>query len=858
MITADLRKRVSLSAIEEEIIARRLMQSYREDPIKWYVERWKGKETDFIWSKHPEYEEHQWDGDKDPLASAWREAAKGNWFAIEAATGCHAKGTELIMFDGSFKKVEDIIVGDLLMGDDSTPRTVLSLARGREKMVRITPHRYGDSFIVNESHILSLKKTPTPGKYKTKPEIVNVSVKDYLEWSNQDKHLYKLYRKPVDFKFQNVPYEPYFVGAWIGDGTRSTNGITNIDPELIQYIYEYADRLGYSVVKQEQLREYLQNNCTVSDEKRIPDVYLYNTDKVRLELLAGLIDTDGNVTCGGYAFSTIYKTLADQVVFLARSLGFSANCNRYENNYKGYYHIHIYGACDKIPVKIQRKKLGPRQQKKNQLVSGFTVEKLPVADYYGFELDQNHLYLLKDFTVTHNTSKTFMLAKLVFWFLDVWPDSLVVTSAPKQDQLKLHLWAEVGRGFKKFKKLRPSAELFSLRLKADNRPDKLKDDGDEDFSSSWQAVGFVVGTGANEDSATKAQGFHRENMLIIMEECAGMPDQIMTAFQNTSVGGNNIIAAVGNPDSQSDTLHRFVTSKMPRVKSFRVSAYDFPNVVIGRELIPGAVTRQSINERLMKYGENSNLYKSRVRGISPEQSIDSLIMLDWINQCVDLQVQDDSYNAVGVDVANSEEGDKAALVWGLGCALTEIQEFQCPNATHLAYNLIYSAGELAKRGYQDYKTGKIEEYNIMTGCVGVDSVGVGVATLNALNDLQVGAVGLAGGQWDEAIPSDPDGKPMWKFSNLRTQMYWQLREDLREKRISIQLKDGLMLEQIKFELCVPKVSYTSSYIVLESKENIKKRMGGKSPNVADAIAYWNWMRHGYKLGPQVFLNISGG
>jgi late competence protein required for DNA uptake (superfamily II DNA/RNA helicase) len=67
---------------------------------------------------------------------------------------CLGKGTEILLFDGSKKKVEDIIIGYLLMGDDSTPRQVLSLARGREMMYKITGTNQCN-YIVNESHILN-------------------------------------------------------------------------------------------------------------------------------------------------------------------------------------------------------------------------------------------------------------------------------------------------------------------------------------------------------------------------------------------------------------------------------------------------------------------------------------------------------------------------------------------------------------------------------------------------------------------------------------------------------------------------------------------------------------------------------
>ena len=102
------------------------------------------------------------------------------------------------------------------------------------------------------------------------------------------------------------------------------------------------------------------------------------------------------------------------------------------------------------------------------------------------------------------TSKTYWLSRLVFWYLDCYEDSLVVTSAPKQEQLKLHLWSEIGKAMRKFKALRPDCNHLNLKLKVQGG-----DDEEDDFTDSWMAVGFVAGTGADEKSATKAQGFHR-------------------------------------------------------------------------------------------------------------------------------------------------------------------------------------------------------------------------------------------------------------------------------------------------------------------------------------------------------------
>ena len=72
---------------------------------------------------------------------------------------CLARGTPVMLHDGTIRPVEEIRVGDLLMGDDSAPRRVLSLARGRERMVRVVPTAgYHEPYTVNRSHILSVQR----------------------------------------------------------------------------------------------------------------------------------------------------------------------------------------------------------------------------------------------------------------------------------------------------------------------------------------------------------------------------------------------------------------------------------------------------------------------------------------------------------------------------------------------------------------------------------------------------------------------------------------------------------------------------------------------------------------------------
>jgi superfamily II DNA or RNA helicase len=152
-------------------------------------------------------------------------------------------------------------------------------------------------------------------------------------------------------------------------------------------------------------------NFSIGKEKHIPHKYLLLSSRNRLELLAGLMDSDGSLSCNGYDFINKSKNISESVLFLARSVGLAAYINKSIKgikslDFKGvYWRVSITGNTSIIPCKISRKKAYKRKQKKNPLVTGFKVKKLYEDNYYGFELDGNHLYCMGDFTVTHNTGK---------------------------------------------------------------------------------------------------------------------------------------------------------------------------------------------------------------------------------------------------------------------------------------------------------------------------------------------------------------------------------------------------------------------------------------------------------------------
>jgi len=365
----------------------------------------------------------------------------------ELPTGCHAKGQLIMLHDGSVVPVEDIKVGTQLMGMDGHPRSVLATIKGIGPMNKIIPTK-GEPFIVNDKHILTLARTNTHRQYRDAEKlrkdckynsIIDVSVSDYLKWSKTQKHIHKLFRVGIDFENDNaLPLDPYFLGVLLGDGS-ITGGIkiTTMDKEISDEVFHQARKFNLSVNIYQQDRNrssdysitqgkiklggYYENPITrilrdldlfgsTSGNKFIPDIYKTASRNNRLELLAGLMDTDGSLD-GTYDYISKSHKLSNDVAYVARSLGFAAYVSRVikasQNGTKGlYYRVCISGELSIVPCRIKNKQAPVRKQIKSVLRTGFTVEHDGVYRYYGFKLDGDGRYLLGDFTVTHNSGKT--------------------------------------------------------------------------------------------------------------------------------------------------------------------------------------------------------------------------------------------------------------------------------------------------------------------------------------------------------------------------------------------------------------------------------------------------------------------
>lgn len=366
---------------------------------------------------------------------------------IVLATGCHAIGSKVLTADGDAVAVENVHVGDCLLGMDGTPRRVIAVHHGEKPCYEITPTK-GNPFVVTEDHVLSLVKTTIRRDgfpSQAGGGIVDVSVKDYISRSRTFKHQHKLFRPSMlDFPVDeaSLPIPPYIVGVLLGDGgLRHAINVTTAEPEVLGELRSYAASLGYALRaepaglantwifqtgeggrKGSRLRRMLAQTGLLgcgSGEKHIPRQYLTASSFHRLELLAGLVDTDGSKSSNGSCdYITKSPRLADGICFLCRSLGLAAYSHPCEKTIKSigfrgtYYRVSISGDLSVIPTRVPRRKFGARLQKKSVLRTGFSVRPVGVREYFGFTVDGDNRYLLDDFTVTHNCGKTIVFSHL--------------------------------------------------------------------------------------------------------------------------------------------------------------------------------------------------------------------------------------------------------------------------------------------------------------------------------------------------------------------------------------------------------------------------------------------------------------
>lgn len=365
---------------------------------------------------------------------------------ISKIDGCFAENTPILMWNGEIKMSQHICVGDELVGDDGNKRIVEDVCSGQDDLYEVQQNN-GNTYVVNSKHTLVLQECG-------KSEIIHMTIDEYMKLTNTMKN--NLYgfksRNGINYAKQEVLLDPYMLGLWLGDGTSVNSVIASNDDEIREYIKNWCvnndaelvqeskfklriRRKGYSFGKEalggEKYENIPSDKCDRTNpftdllkkynligNKHIPDEYLFNDRETRLKLLAGIIDTDGHVTkeSKGKRVCVIQtgQVFSEQIIYLAKSLGFLVNhrirerknCvifNCEPRDYKDQYVINISGEkLEEITTILPRKKCANSAPNKDYFKTSISVKKIGFGNYYGWNINDNHRFVLSDFTVVKN------------------------------------------------------------------------------------------------------------------------------------------------------------------------------------------------------------------------------------------------------------------------------------------------------------------------------------------------------------------------------------------------------------------------------------------------------------------------
>jgi|GEM_PF-692442 len=832
------RQRKNRSLLEDPRYAE-FVERYHADPLRFAVEV-----TGFIPSN-----------DQESLFEAITpESAK---VSVVSGTGCFARGTAMMKANGEPVAVEDIAVGDRLMGPDGNRvRNVLALKRGREPMYRFT-YIDGSSHIFNESHILCLEGGP---KYKRKR--INITVREWLKWPKTRRERHYIYRSAVE-RFErpseNLPVPPYVLGIWLGDGASHKPEISCPDEEVLAAWEEYARSLGCSISRALNSRSkdgvpcwnsYAGRICGQRQEnpitgalreigvfgnKHVPDAYRFADIDTRREIIAGLIDTDGHYSANssGYELTQKNERLARQICWLVRSIGCHATVRQVSKSCQtgavgSYWRITIGRGVDNIPVRVPRKKrpVELAQQRPRLIFSIANVEPLGEGDYYGFVLDGDSRFLGYDFTVLHNTGKTAAFARIALWHLLCFPvavydgkvelGSNTYIGAPFIQQVADGIWKE----------------MQDTRIAIANGPHAWINDfftitktrvHVNGYAEQW----FITQIAMKKGEAIGVAGKHRYWQLIIIDEAAGVPDEHFNVIDGTQTqGGNRTLMASQGARSAGrfyDSHHSLSHDNGGSWKTLRFNSEASP-----------FVTTQWLHERADESGgRNSVEYQIRVLGLFAQDSSNVLMTRADIEAAFDARKLIDDDEPYGLlvlsDVALGEyRDDSVAIVAKVignadqGADARRVEVIDIPIASN-DKNEIDLAGDLVNL------VGKLSNATLY-----VDAGGVG-ATVCKLIERSGATVTRV--NW---------GAPCFKneyksrFYNLRACAMVRFRDAIRQGRVKLpqglpkRLREKIIDQGSRLPY---HFSEAGGLRYVMARKDDMRRDGIKSPDLIDAMSF---------------------
>ena len=355
-----------------------------------------------------------------------------------AGTGKAQPIDSIIITPDGYKIMGEIKIDDLVIGPDGNSTKVIGVfPQGKKEILEITFNDDSKAQCCKEHLWYTFSEHERNKLKKGSVRTTETLISDFITKGGRKKYSIPI-TKPVNFEYKNTYLHPYILGVLLSDGSLTKRiTLSSIDEEIIDKIENLlpislsinkinSSKCDFSITKKNRVRtgenealNYLKGiklHGLKSDKNFIPREYLFNSIENRIELLRGLMDTDGYVSKDGtnVEFYTTSNELSEDIKFLVQSLGgiifsrIKQTKFKYKNEIKVGKPCNVLTICmpaDINPFYISRKSdrvLPKTKYKPIRLITNIKSIGYKEAQCIMIE-NHSGLYLTNEFIVTHNT-----------------------------------------------------------------------------------------------------------------------------------------------------------------------------------------------------------------------------------------------------------------------------------------------------------------------------------------------------------------------------------------------------------------------------------------------------------------------
>lgn len=467
-------------------------------------------------------------------------------------------------------------------------------------------------------------------------------------------------------------------------------------------------------------------------------------------------------------------------------------------------------------------------------------------------IDSVFRYKLTAVKTCNAIGKSYIAARIVITYLMLHPHSIVVTTAPTWRQVTDILWREIGTALKQSRYKLTDVEATQAGL---------------NLNTDWYAVGLSTAKPEN------FFGYHADHILVVVDEAGGVDEQIFRGVAAITPNINSRILYIGNPTTPAGTFYDVFNKPELGANCITVSAFDTPNFTdagirnlddllklytapqgvkqsdwsrqvdaqMASKLDPtynGLISPSVVFGRYHEWGTDSSAWQSLIMGEFPNQAAQSLFPTNLVRMAMSMYNLDHDTGMTIEEISGWEIPDGPAA-YGQDMARfgNDLNVMTPRHGGHVDKQIVWNKKGDAKL---DLMESAEQIVNVIDPLdprvkVNIDDTGNGGGTTDRLRQLSRDSIrsNMPAHQYQIVDynfgrgPQNPD-----KFHDITSEMYWNLRNWFYNKKIALYFDQDLFDELVDRRWSIT----PAKKIKVESKDEYKKRTGGKSPDKSDSLA----------------------